>query len=364
MPMTQASDDYRVQLDAYSGPLDLLLHLVKRHEIDLNDIPIAQLTDQYLRHLQLLQLIDVDQAGEFLVMAATLLEIKSQLLMPRPQEAQDACDDPASSAATDPRYELVQQLLAYKRYKDAAIALEDRYDSWSSRFPVYPVARLKPDGADPDAAEPVELDLEDVHILDLCEAFANILDSIGQKREHEVTYDDTPISLHAEDIFDRLKRDGSMSLQAIFQGRPGRSEMIGLFLAMLELVRQRRVRATQDKIAGEICLEIHPDADKADASAAAEPVADWRDPETGEIEYDWPDEQARRRAERRAKIRASRAARGEFGRVDDEELDDEDLADDVDAGSGDAAEDLSDDLLIDEDDSAAGDADTDEPADH
>src|SRR5690606_28125633 len=142
----------------------------------------------------------------------------------------------------DPRYELVQQLLAYKRFKDAAYELDERRREWEARFPVRPAKREQPATAgDDDEATPLEpLDLEDVQVLDLCKAFARILDSIGQKKVHEVTYDDTPIALHAEDILDRLQRDGTgggMTLQQIFVGRTSRSEMIGLFLAVLELVR-------------------------------------------------------------------------------------------------------------------------------
>lgn len=315
--MTGTTQNYRVQLDAYAGPLDLLLYLVKRHEIDLYDIPVAELTEQYLHHLKVIQSIDVDLAGEFLVMAATLLEVKSQMLVPfvtDPDEDEDATDsieDPA-----DPRYELVQQLLAYKRFKDAAIDLEDRQRDWSNRFPAHPTARpidkSKPE-KDPDDAEEIEIDLEDANVLDLCEAFGRILDSIGQKPQVEVTYDDTPISLHADDIADRLTRDGSMTLQKIFEGRTGRGEMVGLFLAVLELVRTRRVAVVQDKAGGDIRLESRPetdhlDPDAVDPDADAAPT-DWTDPETGEVVYDWPDEESRLRAERRAQRRAQRGGR-------------------------------------------------------
>jgi segregation and condensation protein A len=314
---TPGTQNYRVQLDAYAGPLDLLLYLVKRHEIDLYDIPVAELTEQYLHHLNVIQSIDVDLAGEFLVMAATLLEVKSQMLVPHvtedgDQDATATIEDPA-----DPRYELVQQLLAYKRFKDAAIDLEDRQRDWSNRFPAHPTARpaetIKADtdsteADDPDNAQPIEIDLEDANVLDLCEAFGRILDSIGQAPLVEVTYDDTPITLHAEDIADRLERDGSMTLQKIFVGRSGRGEMVGLFLAVLELVRTRRVRVIQDKAGGDIRLESRPESDHLDPAtigADAGPT-DWRDPETGEVIYDWPDEPSRQRAERRAKLRASR----------------------------------------------------------
>lgn len=340
--MTGTHQDYRVQLDAYAGPLDLLLYLVKRHEIDLNDIPVAELTEQYLNHLKVIQEIDVELAGEFLVMAATLLEVKSQMLVPQITEdgeetATDSIEDP-----TDPRYELVQQLLAYKRFKDAAIDLEERQREWDARFPAHPTARPVEKKAAPDDAEnaeQVEIDLEDANIMDLCEAFGRILDSIGHKPQVQVTYDDTPISLHADDIADRLKRDGPMTLQKVFEGRKGRGEMVGLFLAVLELVRTRRVRVEQDLADSEIKLALRPETDYIDpanpeATPGAEAEAgstDWRDPETGEIQYDWPDEASRLRAERRAARRANRAGQGEA-----EDLDDDDLVDDADAIDADA----------------------------
>lgn len=329
--------DYRVELDAYSGPLDLLLYLVRKNEIDLHNIPIAALTEQYLAYLEKLKEIDLDVAGEFLVMAATLLEIKSRMLVPA--EARTEGDDVEHPAdpTLDPRYELVQQLLAYKRYRDAAGELEDRLADWEQRAAARaaePSARRHDAGTQTDddesqsAAAPLELELEDVSVLDLCEAFARILDSIGSTRSHEVLYDDTPIALHAEDIVDRLRRDApvdGMDLQAMFAGR-SRSEAIGLFLAMLELVRQRRITARQDD-RRTIRLVLLPETDD-DAANADDPSLEafekWRDPETGQITYDWPDEQTRRRAQRRAERLARHPFAAAGGDNDDVSHDDVD----------------------------------------
>lgn len=283
---------YRVHLDAYAGPLDLLLHLVKQHEIDLHDIPIAKLTEQYLAHLDAAALrtsdgkgdgpIDVDRAGEFLVMAATLVEIKSATLMPRIENEENAALDEAEADAGDPRFELVQQLLAYKKFKDAAHDLEARRDAWSARFPAAAKPAKTPAPAAGETSEDeaaasspaVELDLEDLGVNDLCDAFARLLDSIGFVGDHQVTYDETPISLHAEDIADRLARDGrpvaangrggGMTLRELFVGRQSRSEMVGLFLATLELVRQRRVRVAQDEVGADIRLVLRDEADRDD----------------------------------------------------------------------------------------------------
>ena len=313
--------DYRVELDTYSGPLDLLLFLVHRHEIDLHDIPIAKLTEQYLRHLEVMKQINVEVVGEFLVMAATLLEIKSVMLLP-PQSTPEG-EEAESAELLDPRFELVQQLLAYKRFKDAAMDLDERRTQWQARFarrPARPESRNHT-GTE-EGAERIEIDLEDVHLLDLREAFSHILESIGHSVPlHEVVLDDTPIALHVEDIVDRLGRDGPMTLQQIFVGRSGRIELIGLFLAMLELVRQRRIRIRQKRIGGEIGLELCSEEERRAPAAQEDREHDWRDPETGEIQYDWPSEEARHRAERRAALRIARFKNRRFGAVGDEEAD-------------------------------------------
>ena len=314
--------DYRVELDTYSGPLDLLLFLVRRHEIDLHDIPIAELTDQYLRHLEVIKQINVEVVGEFLVMAATLLEIKSTMLLP-PQPTPEG-EEAGPTEVLDPRFELVQQLLAYKRFKDAAMDLDERHTQWQARFARRPARPESRDhaGTEVEGAERIEIDLEDVHLLDLREAFSHILESIGHGAPlHEVVLDDTPIALHVEDLVDRLGRDGPMTLQQIFVGRTGRSELIGLFLATLELVRQRRIRIRQKRIGGEIGLELCSEEERRAVADQEDREHDWRDPETGEIQYDWPSEEARQRAERRAALRIARFKNRRFGADGDQEAD-------------------------------------------
>ena len=275
--MTQ---DYRVELDAYSGPLDLMLHLVRRHEIDLHDIPIAQLTQQYLEHLNLLEQINVELVGEFLVMAATLLEIKSAMLLPRPDAQSDAETDSTSAAQSDPRYELVQQLLAYKRFKDAAGELAHRKDAWSLRYPLVPLQTQYLTGsahdADPDESDQaIEIDLEDTDVMELLKAYCRVMESVGQQpTTHEVLYDDTPISLHAADIADRLRREGPLTLQEVFVGRTSRSEKIGLFLAMLELVRQSKIAICQDRTDSEIRLELREEDVDAETQNTDAPPSD------------------------------------------------------------------------------------------
>lgn len=236
-------DDYRVQLEVYNGPMDLLLYLIRRDEIDIHDIPIARLTEQYLAYVSLLQRIDPESAGEFLVLAAMLIEIKSRSLLPRPPALEESEEDFA-----DPRLELVRQLLQYKTYKDAARALELSAQIQALKHPRQPVL--------PEVEEDA-VDIEDLRIWDLLEAFQRLLDETGQGEPfHQVAVDDTPIALFAEDILDSLERaSGVQPFADVFAGRT-KGEMIGLFLALLELIRERRVQARQETPLGPILLYL------------------------------------------------------------------------------------------------------------
>lgn len=235
--------DYRVRLEAFEGPLDLLLFLIRREEVDIHDIPVARIAEQYIAYLQGIERIDIDLAGEFLLMAATLMEIKSRVLAgPKPS----ASDDHAAADAADPRAELVRQLLEYKRNRDLADALESRLREWERRAPAArALVPQIPVQADPDAA----IDLDDITLMDLVEAFQKIVESVNFAAlgAHEVQDDGTPIELHAADLLDHVLRSasGSLTLRSVFEGRT-RSEMLGLFLAMLELVRQRKVLVRQE----------------------------------------------------------------------------------------------------------------------
>lgn len=247
-------DDYQVRLESFQGPLDLLLYLIRRAEVEITDIPIATITDQYFAFLKQIDEIDVDLAGEFLVMAATLVEIKSRTLAPNPKRQGEGAAENSPLDEGDPRFELVQQLLAYQKYRTAAEDLDRLRQEFARRYP----ARAR--GADA-GSEPVEqdYDAEDVHLLDLIEAYERIIAGIDLAKvgDHTVAYDDTPISLHQEDLVDRLDHapQKRMTLQEIFTGRT-RTEAIGLFLAMLELARQQRIGIHQDRLNGHIEIEL------------------------------------------------------------------------------------------------------------
>jgi segregation and condensation protein A len=255
-----SEEDYRVQLDIYNGPMDLLLYLIRREEVDIYDIPIARITDQYLEYVHAIHALDPNLAGEFLVMASMLMEIKSRMLLPRPAEEEVAGEE------IDPRSELVRQLLEYKRFKDAASWLSDAADEQAKRFPRIPA--LATSGRD-------EVDMDDIHIWDLVEAFSKLLQatlaSVGLN--HEVEKDDTPLALHQDDILDRLQREGPLPFSKIFEGKTRRTEIIGMFLAMLELIRQGLIRIEQDTAFAEIYLFLKVELPE-DQKNAVEPAGE------------------------------------------------------------------------------------------
>lgn len=260
-------EDYTVRLDAFQGPLDLLLYLIRRAEVDITDIPIAEITDQYLEFLKGLSQIDIELAGEFLVVAATLMEIKSRMLMPpdpmlaRAKASEhDTTEDGSGLDRSDPRYELVKQLLEYKLFREAADKLDERRRVWEMRSPTVAAGRPKLpqlESEDDDAA--IETDLEDIGAWDLLALFQRIIEAVdfGRLGDHQVEYDDTPIRLHQEDLLDQVQRssDRRLSLREAFIGR-SRGEVIGLFLATLELVRERRVTVRQDRVNDDIVIEL------------------------------------------------------------------------------------------------------------
>jgi len=236
--------DYRVNLEMFAGPLDLLLYLVRKEEVDIYDIPIAKIADQYLHYIEMLKRLDIDLAGDFLVMAATLMEIKSAMLLPKAES-----DQLQDADITDPRTELIRQLLEYKRFKDAANLLNAAADRQRERFarPDSVIDRLKPD------SEP-QLDIEQISIWDLLEAFDSICKATGSVSQTGHIKDDTPIDLYQIEILHRLQTEGPMTLERLFESRPTRAAMIGLFLGLLELLREALVRAEQPETTNQIYL--------------------------------------------------------------------------------------------------------------
>ncbi len=263
------SDAYRVQLESFEGPMDLLLYLIRKHEVDLHDIPLAMIADQYIGFLDDVDRIDIDLAGEFLVMATTLMELKSRMLAAQ-ADAKDAGevdgDDQPGDPGVDPRMELVRQLLDYKKYRDAADALDDRRKTWEQRYPVK-AAPIDDESVRQAMDEMGELELEDLDLSDLVEAFRQIVASVNFDRigEHEVMTDETPLEVHVEHIIEHLQskiesgKPGSSSLRSMLTGKT-RAEMVGMFLAILVLVRDQRVGVSIAD--GEVEMELRTDVDQ------------------------------------------------------------------------------------------------------
>ena len=233
--------DYKVELDTFRGPLDLLLFLVKREEVDLCDIPIARILSQFLEHLQALQVIDVEGAGDFLVMSATLMEIKSKMLLPRNPE-EDALEE-------DPRLELVKQLIEYKKYKEAAALLEEQARQQLTRL-----ARVPFDT--PAPLDPAHQPLRKVELWDLVSAFGRLMRETAALQPPPIVVDETPIHVHMERILALLRERGRMSFRELFAPPLLRGRLLGLFLALLELIKSRSVEAEQAELFGDIWLEL------------------------------------------------------------------------------------------------------------
>ncbi len=229
---------FRVDLDLYRGPLDLLLYLVRKHEVDLLDIPIAKIAEQYLEYLPTLEQLDVNAVGDFLELASTLIEIKSQMVLPRSEEEDGEIEDP--------RQELVQRLLEYKKYRDAASMLEEQSRQWQTRY-----SRLASD-IPLQRRELADQPIHHVELWDLVGAFGRLLREQELARPANIVYDETPIEVYMLRIKQHLRGEGGVTISDLFSAGMHKSALIGVFLAILELVRHRHVRAEQHKLHGEI----------------------------------------------------------------------------------------------------------------
>ncbi|NIP28082.1 MAG: segregation/condensation protein A [Phycisphaerae bacterium] len=263
--------DYRVNLDIFAGPLDLLLYLVRKEEVDIYDIPIAKITDQYIHYIEMLKSLDIDLAGDFLVMAATLMQIKSAMLLPKAEPEQMQADE-----LDDPRAELIRQLLEYKKFKDAANLLSDAAASQSERFP-RPESVIESINPEPEP----QIDIESVSVWDLLEAFASLMQATGADRAIRHIKDDTPIDLYQIEILHRLQEEGPMSFERIFESKPNRVVMIGLFLALLELIREKLVFAKQ--IAALSSIYLRPLTDEPAEKAVQKAIIALSQPEKAEL---------------------------------------------------------------------------------
>ena len=232
-------DAPRILLPLFEGPLDLLLYLIKREKIDVNDIPIAPITRQYMEYLDVMQELNLDVAGEFMVMAATLIHIKSKLLVPiEPTEAE------GDEEYVDPREELVRRLLEFQRYKEAAGVLHQQAQIRAAQW-------TRPDTVLPSFDDAGEEMLE-AGLYDLISAFKELLDRRKALIAHEVEAEGPPVEQRMDELLAMIREGESLEFLELFAALQTKAEMIVTFLALLELIRLKRVRVYQRGMFGPI----------------------------------------------------------------------------------------------------------------
>ncbi|MBN2195346.1 MAG: segregation/condensation protein A [Polyangiaceae bacterium] len=224
---------YYVRLENFEGPLDLLLHLIQEHELDILDIPIAFVAERYVSYITLMEELNIDIASEYLLMAATLTHIKSRLLLPAPPEDQD---DPDADAEIDPRAELVRRLLEYQKYKDAAEQLGSRSVVGRDVFGRGSAAP-QPEGPAP---------LAQIGLFKLLDAFQSVLDRVEKTLDHQVEFDRLSITERINELVDMFRERPRWEFTELFAGQQSRAEVITTFLALLEMTRLRMTRLTQE----------------------------------------------------------------------------------------------------------------------
>jgi segregation and condensation protein A len=221
-------DAYTFRLEGFEGPLDLLLHLIQKNELDIFNIPIALITEQYLEYLQLMKVLNLDMAGEYLLMASTLLHIKSKMLLPKSSDGEEKEEE-------DPRTELVRRLLEYQKYKQAAVELEKRPLLDRDVFIRLVAAE----------SEPEEEKIE-VNLFELLEAFRKVLDRVKPETIHEVILEHLSVEDKIQEILTLLEKENrSMAFHRLFPDQASRRVVVVTLLAILELVKIKRIRIFQ-----------------------------------------------------------------------------------------------------------------------
>ena len=256
--MDLIKDDYKVMLEVFEGPLDLLLYLIKKDEVDIYDIPIGRITDQYMEYMKLMKVLDLNIAGDFIVMSATLMLIKSRMLLPVEERKEQDDED-----EEDPRWDLVRQLVEYKKFKDAADHLEDLEVHMENVF-----------GRESEHVElgaPPDVDLKDASIFDLISALNDALGRVEEESLQEIFAEEYTVGQKVTYIVENLKIAKRMTITDLFTGMSSRQEIVCTFLAVLELIKLNRIAAVQDDHFGSIVVEPRePEELIADESEDAE----------------------------------------------------------------------------------------------
>lgn len=257
---------YRVELDIFKGPLDLLLYLVRRDELDPLHLPLASIVHEFEKFIDLLEFLDLEMIGDFVVMASTLVEIKSRMALPAPEE--DEAPD-GEIVDDDPSSDLIKRLLEYRKYKQAASALEEHAAEWQERYP-----RLSSDR--PRVGNEPAADLiKEVELWDLVSALARVLEKKILEEEAKIRDDDTPIHVYVEQVGTLVREKDRVAFTSLFDDANRKSQIVGIFLAILELLRHHSFRAEQDEDFGEIwVMPPLSDASRDEGRLAEQPIED------------------------------------------------------------------------------------------
>ncbi len=240
------AEDYKVDLEIFEGPLDLLLYLIRREELNIYDIPIGRITEQYMKYLDLMRQLNLDVAGEFIVMAATLMVIKSRMMLPVDRrQAEEGTDE----EWVDPRLDLVRQLIEYKKFKDAAGRLAE-FEALTQESFDYGGGRPKFEKTAADAADA----LASIDMFDLLTAFQEVLARLNEIPQEELKGMRWSVPDKMDMILERSRAEGQISFSTLFTARSPRGEVIVTFLALLELLRQHRVIVYQNDAFHEITV--------------------------------------------------------------------------------------------------------------
>jgi segregation and condensation protein A len=242
-----AQNDYKVRLEIFEGPLDLLLYLIKVNEIDIYNIPIEKIISQYMEYLELMRMLDLNIAGEFLVMAATLLAIKSRMLLPPEQRPVTEDEEPI-----DPRWDLVRQLIEYKKFKDLALRLREKESHQINSFPP------GVEGAVPVREENPGLALQDISIFDLISAFREVLKRAQPEKILEIEGHKFTVPDRMDAILQIVAQRQKLLFHELFGEQASRQEILCTFLALLELIRLRQIIVRQEQRFGDIIIEAIP----------------------------------------------------------------------------------------------------------
>ena len=240
------NEEYKVDLEIFEGPLDLLLYLIRRDELDIYDIPIGRITEQYMKYIEMMRQLNLDVAGEFIVMAATLMVIKSRMLLPVDRRT---AEDSSDEEWVDPRLDLVRQLVEYKKFKDAAGKLAE-YELRRMESFDYGGGRPKFEKTQKDK----ESAIANLGLFDLLSAFQDVLARLNEMPQEELKGSRWSVPDKMDMVLNRVRTDGQLAFSTLFTETSPRGEVIVTFLALLELLRQHRVVIYQNAAFHEITI--------------------------------------------------------------------------------------------------------------